>query len=422
MTDNPVCSTSGRSGPARFNGGATTGSLAVGRKLQPKRFVRQQIPDHVLLNEALNSAIAVLPANYSFEVHKTVWRLKQAKAKRVAIQFPEGLLMYSCVIADILESFADVEHCFILGDVTYGACCIDDFSAAALGADFLVHYGHSCLVPVDVTKVPCMYIFVDIKIDTDHLIESIRFNFSPGSNLILAGTIQFASSIQLAKQQLASDFPSLVIPQSKPLSPGEVLGCTAPVIAQSADALVFVADGRFHLEAIMIANPDIPAFRYDPYGRVLTEEHYDHMGMRQARRKAIETARKAKQFGLILGTLGRQGNPRILDHLQGIMMQKDMNFTVVLLSEVAPWKLDMMSNVDAWIQIACPRLSIDWGEGFHKPTLTPYEAMIALDQVPGWWQVEVDSKENYPMDYYAKDGGIWNSTWQQKNVRPRVKA
>ncbi len=71
-------------------------------------------------------------------------------------------------------SFADVEHCFILGDVTYGACCIDDFSAAALGVDFLVHYGHSCLVPVDVTKVPCMYIFVDIKIDTDHLIESIR--------------------------------------------------------------------------------------------------------------------------------------------------------------------------------------------------------------------------------------------------------
>jgi 2-(3-amino-3-carboxypropyl)histidine synthase len=36
----------------------------------------------------------------------------------------------------------------ILGDVTYGACCIDDFSAKAMGADFLVHYGHSCLVRV----------------------------------------------------------------------------------------------------------------------------------------------------------------------------------------------------------------------------------------------------------------------------------
>lgn len=42
---------------------------------------------------------------------------------------------------------------------------------------------------------------------------------------------------------------------------GEVLGCTAPVVADNADAIVFVADGRFHLEAIMIANPLIPAYR-----------------------------------------------------------------------------------------------------------------------------------------------------------------
>lgn len=32
-----------------------------------------------------------------------VWRLRQARAKRVALQFPEGLLLYACVIADILE-------------------------------------------------------------------------------------------------------------------------------------------------------------------------------------------------------------------------------------------------------------------------------------------------------------------------------
>lgn len=33
----------------------------------------------------------------------------------------------------------------IMGDVTYGACCVDDFTARALGADLMVHYGHSCL-------------------------------------------------------------------------------------------------------------------------------------------------------------------------------------------------------------------------------------------------------------------------------------
>ena len=49
-------------------------------------------------------------------------------------------------------SHAGVQHAIVMGDVTYGACCVDDFSAAALAADLLVHYGHSCLVPVDVTQ------------------------------------------------------------------------------------------------------------------------------------------------------------------------------------------------------------------------------------------------------------------------------
>ena len=51
-------------------------------------------------------------------------------------------------------------------------------------------------VPVDVTGVPAMYIFVDIGIDVHHLVETVRFNFTPGTQLSLAGTIQFASSIQ----------------------------------------------------------------------------------------------------------------------------------------------------------------------------------------------------------------------------------
>lgn len=68
-----------------------------------------------------------------------------------------------------------MDHCFIIGDVTYGACCVDDYSAAALHADLLVHYGHSCLVPVDSSMlVPCIYVFVDIKIDVEHLTESVR--------------------------------------------------------------------------------------------------------------------------------------------------------------------------------------------------------------------------------------------------------
>lgn len=53
-----------------------------------------------------------------------------------------------------------------------------------------------------------------------------------------------------------------------------------------------------------------------------------------------------------------------------------------------------------WIQIACPRLSIDWGYAFTKPLLNPYEAHVAFGAAQ--WK-----EESYPMDFYAKDGGEW---------------
>ena len=237
-----------------------------------------------------------------------------------------------------------------------------------------MHYGHSCLIPVDVTSVPCMYVFVDIRIDTAHLVGSIRRQFQPGARLLLAGTIQFAASVQAAKAALAGDFPHVTVPQARPLSPGEVLGCTAPRVGGEHEALVFVADGRFHLEALMIANPSLAAFRYDPYGRVLTLERYDQRGMRDARRAAVEAARGAASWGLVLGTLGRQGSPKVLAGLQSLLAARGRRWVTVLLSEVTPAKLAALSGgVDAWVQVACPRLSIDWGDEFTQPTLNPYE-------------------------------------------------
>ncbi|MEW5302318.1 MAG: hypothetical protein WDW38_000338 [Sanguina aurantia] len=383
-----------------------------------KRFIRQQVPDSILHNEDLNTAMRALPGNYNFEIHKTVWRIQQAKATTVALQFPEGLLMYACVIADLLEAFAGVRHALVLGDVTYGACCVDDFSAAAMGAELLVHYGHSCLVPVDVTSVPCLYVFVDIAIDVDHLVDSVLLNFAPRTRLSLAGTIQFSSAIQLAKQRLSPTFPSLTIPKIKPLSPGEVLGCTAPVLdpRDGFQALVFVADGRFHLEAFMIANPSLPAYRYDPYARVLSQESYDHAGMRHTRRLAVEASRGAARWGVILGTLGRQGNPAIVDTLQRHLASRGRCVTTMLLSEITPTKLAAMApSFDAWVQVACPRLSIDWGEGFGQPTLTPYEALVSLGVVDPWWAEEgPEALQPYPMDYYSSAGGDWGSSYHKK--------
>ena len=94
----------------------------------------------------------------------------------MALQMPDGFIIYSLIIVDILEKFAGCE-CVVLGDITYGACCIDDLGANILGCNLIIHYGHSCLIPITDTVVKVLYIFVEIDIDVGHLIETVKFNF-----------------------------------------------------------------------------------------------------------------------------------------------------------------------------------------------------------------------------------------------------
>nr|XP_020470521.1 2-(3-amino-3-carboxypropyl)histidine synthase subunit 1 [Monopterus albus] len=376
----------------------------------PRR-VTSHIPDEILQDPELQEAIKALPANYNFEIPKTIWRVRQAKSKRVALQLPEGLQMFACVIADIIERFTEADT-IVMGDVTYGACCVDDFTARALGADFLVHYGHSCLIPIDSTGgIKMLYVFVDIQMDTAHFLDTIKFNFPPGQSLVLVSTIQFVTALQAISAVLKPEYDVLV-PQCRPLSPGEILGCTSPRLDRHVNAIIYLGDGRFHLESIMIANPEIPAYSYDPYTKLFSREYYDHEGMRALRLQAIEKACSGQRWGLILGTLGRQGSPKVLEHLESKLQSLGKSITRVLLSEIFPSKLDLMPDVDVWVQIACPRLSVDWGTAFSKPLLTPYEAAVALQEV-SW-------KDVYPMDFYSNQSlGPWTPNHPDNQpVRP----
>ncbi|KAM7209458.1 Diphthamide biosynthesis protein 1 [Naviculisporaceae sp. PSN 640] len=392
---------------ARSNGSSIeeSGSIQVA---QPRRTPRllNQVPPEILNDPALKEAIALLPANYSFEIPKTIHRIRSLNAKKIALQMPEGLLLFATTISDILTQFCPGIETLIMGDVTYGACCIDDYTARAMGCDLLVHYAHSCLIPVDVTKIKTLYVFVDISIDTSHLLATLERNFSPGKTIAMVGTIQFNATIHGVKSSLEKAGYTIIVPQIAPLSKGEILGCTSPNLTSYSssldrpiDLILYLGDGRFHLESIMIHNPTIPAYRYDPYSRKLTHEKYNHTEMKDLRRDAIRTAKRARKWGLILGSLGRQGNPHTMAKIEAKLKEKGIPFVNLLLSEIFPGKLGLMSqDVECWVQVACPRLSIDWGYAFPRPLLTPYEALIALEEIEGW------GEGAYPMDYYGKEG------------------
>lgn len=213
-----------------------------------------------------------------------------------------------------------------------------------------------------------------------------------------------------------------MVPQARPLSRGEILGCTAPKFVER-DYIIYLGDGRFHLEAIMISNPTIAAFRYDPYTNKITRERYDHTQMQMLRTNAIEISKRATTFGLIVGTLGRQGNKKVIEYLSDLLKSNGKKFITILVSEITPHKLDMFRNVDAWIQVSCPRLSIDWGYAFTKPLITPYEAAVVFGSVRKWDDVEFDKNgeemsKDYPMDFYASGSlGPWTPNHIPKKIQ-----
>lgn len=149
--------------------------------------------------------------------------------------------------------------------------------------------------------------------------------------------------------------------------------------------------------------------RYDPYAKDFTREFYDTDLMHKTRQEAIKKASTAKTFGLILGTLGRQGSTVVFDNLKTSLSESGRTYIMVLLSEIFPSKLAQFKDVDAWVQVACPRLSIDWGTAFDKPLLTPYEVSVAL-KMSEW-------RKRYPMDFYTYDStGNW--TVNHESNRP----
>lgn len=59
--------------------------------------------------------VKALPANYNFEVHKSIWRINEVRRAlgkrriRLVLQMPQGLQMFACALSDIFEHFTESE-------------------------------------------------------------------------------------------------------------------------------------------------------------------------------------------------------------------------------------------------------------------------------------------------------------------------
>ncbi|MBM3234378.1 hypothetical protein FJZ19_04780 [Candidatus Pacearchaeota archaeon] len=90
----------------------------------------------------MKKTISKIEEEYELELDKIVKNIKKIKAKRVLLQFPDGLKLYSTIIVEELEKRTDNKCEFLIWmGSCYGACDIPQ--TGKIKFDLIVQFGHS---------------------------------------------------------------------------------------------------------------------------------------------------------------------------------------------------------------------------------------------------------------------------------------
>lgn len=312
--------------------------------------------------------------NYDLEEERVKQEILRLGAKKVLIQLPNGLKSEGLRIAKILEKLGVLS--FISADPCYGACDIATEAAESLTVDLIVHYGHSRFLKHE--KIPTIYVEARATLSIAEVVEK-TLPLLAGWNIIgLVSTIQHIQTLDEAKEILVRAGKTVVIGDAGRLKyPGQVIGCdfsNAKSIAKDVDAFLFIGGGRFHALGLAISTLK-PTIVADPYENKAYSIHEEVKRVLQSRWAVIQEAKKAKKFAVLIGL--KPGQKRLNTAISIKEKLEALGKEVYLLAvrEVTPDVLMNFPAIEAFVNTACPRISLDDSSRFKKP-------MIAFNEVP----------------------------------------
>jgi 2-(3-amino-3-carboxypropyl)histidine synthase len=104
---------------------------------------------------------------------------------------------------------------------------------------------------------------------------------------------------------------------------------------------------------------------------------------------SIAKAQEARNFGIILGEKPGQRRKRLALNVKDALKKHGKKGYLICLDEINPELLVPFRKLDAFVNTACPRITIDDAQRFPKPIITPIELEIVLGE---------RSWEDYQMD------------------------
>ncbi len=305
--------------------------------------------------------------------------IEEKKPSVVLLSAPGGLLKQARELMEELKRRYGIT-CILAGDSCFGICDTVDMDVGALQADMALHIGHNSVV-----KTVGDFTFLIDAVDDvgfDDVLATAASVLKGNKRIGLVTFSQHMQQLEPTKAKLERKGFEVHIGRENGLLMGsQMFGCdfsTAYPLRDKVDAFCFLGESEFHAVGLALSSGK-PTYMLDPYLNRVT----DMKGAAEERRKrailAVYKALDARVFGVVTGLkegqmmLGRSG------WISRKLEANGRKVVQLAMRDITPERLAPHRDIEAFVQTACPRISID-GFAFDRPVLsTPQaDALVAL--------------------------------------------
>jgi 2-(3-amino-3-carboxypropyl)histidine synthase len=232
-------------------------------------------------------------------------------------------------------------------------------------------------------QVPTVYVEARAIVTVGDAVEKAVPLLSKYGKIGLATTVQHVQTLDEAREILVRAGKTVVVGDAGRVNySGQVMGCdysNVKSVANDVEAFLFIGGGRFHALGVALSTSK-PTVIADPYeNRVYSIDEEAQTVLKQ-RWGCIEEAGHATTFGVLIGL--KLGQKRLAEALKIKEMAEKNGKAAFLFAvrEILPETLLEFPSVDAYVNTACPRISLDAPSKFLKPVLTVNEFMVVAGE------------------------------------------
>jgi len=317
--------------------------------------------------------------------------IAKEKPTSIAINGPDGILpKIQQTATKIMKRFGI--PVYVIADTSWGSCDLNSNSANVLGVDILFNIGHTINTGT-LGRVKMIDAFDDISFDK---VAQKAVKLLKGKIISISTDSQHLHEIKNVKQIFENGNIEVIIGGGKgQLNDGQVFGCEfypTSETREKADVNVFLGQSNFHAAGIALSS-NKPTYLLDPYFNEIREVTEFAKKLKKRATLSIYKAAEAQNFGIILGLKEGQLSKLTALKFKRELEKEGKTVELFAITEITNDRLRNLRGIDAFIQVACPRISLD--NQFDKPVLSSPQAYALLKllrkedfenylQIPHW--------------------------------------